>query len=102
MAVPLIKELTSTRKSEDAAEGTDAFNRKAFVPLSSPTEVTGLPAGSTQLSVIAVCAPTTAGATGNTDRTKPAANANSPSRRITQPPSFASGPARIRANYEKR
>ena len=90
------------RKLEDGAEATDALNRTTFEPLSSPSVVTALPEGSTTLNVIAVCAPTTAGTAGNTDRTKPVANANSPSRRITQPPSFASGPTRIRTDYEKR
>ena len=88
------------RKLEDGAEATVAFSRTTFEPMSSPTEVTALPKASTTLNVIAACAPTTTGTAGNTDRTKPAANANSPSRRITQPPSFASGPTRIRANYE--
>ena len=100
MAVP-DNALILIRKLEDGAEATDALNRTTFEPLSSPTEVTALPEGSTKLNVIAV-APITAGAAGNTDHTIPAVNANRPSRRITQPPSFASGPTRIRADCEKR
>ena len=79
-AVPAVEK--TTRKLEDGAEATDALNRKLIVPLSSPTEVTALFELSTKLSVTAVCASTPAGATGNTDRTNPAANDSTPNRRI--------------------
>ena len=85
VAVPVPRApLTDT--SELGAAVTDAINRKVFVPLSSGTAVTAVEVSedSTKLSVIVVvvCAPTPAGATGKTDRTKPVANASKPSLRI--------------------
>ena len=86
VAEPPVPRVPVTDTAVAGAEGTDAINRKAFIPLSSSTAVTAVEVSedSTKLRVIVVviCALTPAGMTGKTDRTNPAANANIPNRRI--------------------